>query len=114
MKGSLGSLCDPNQSDFICTSESKQTGYALSVAQDLRVSVSESVNNGNNLRILRQALLLLSRDKRPELVDVDNGAPLKVARKVEAAHTDLTEVTRVVLIEVGSICRMMDAESANG
>ena len=34
------------------------------------------------------------------LVDVDLGLPLVVPEEVEAPHTDLTEVTRVVLIEV--------------
>lgn len=63
----------------------------------------EDVDNGDNIRALGQALLLRGGDKRPELVDVDNRAPLEVASKVEAAHTNLTEVTRMVLIEVGPI-----------
>ena len=63
----------------------------------------ESVYHRDDIRALRKALLLLSRYKRPELVDVDDWTPLEVAGKVEAAHTNLTEVTRVVLIEVGPI-----------
>lgn len=39
----------------------------------------------------------------PYLVDVDLGLPLVVPQKVEAPHTDLTKVTRVVLVEVGSV-----------
>lgn len=37
------------------------------------------------------------------LVDVDLRLPLLVAEKVEAAHTNLTKVTRVVLVDVGSV-----------
>lgn len=37
------------------------------------------------------------------LVDVDLRLPLVVPEKVEATHTDLTEVTRVVLVEVGPV-----------
>ena len=37
------------------------------------------------------------------LVNVDLRLPLLVAQKVEAPHTDLTKVTRVVLVEVGSV-----------
>ena len=63
----------------------------------------EDVDNGDDIRALSETLLLLRGHKRPELVDVDDGTPLEVAREVEAAHTNLTEVTRVVLIEVGPI-----------
>ena len=81
----------------------QQARNSLSVAQDLCVSVAESVNNGNNLRVLLEARLLLLRDKCPQLVDVDDCAPVQVAGQVEVAHTNLTEVTRMVLIEVGSL-----------
>lgn len=44
------------------------------------------------------------RDKNSTyLVDVDLGLPLLVPQKVEAPHTDLTEVTRMVLVEVGTV-----------
>ena len=71
------------------------------LAQDLAVAVLEGVDNGDDLRALCQALLLGGGDERPELVDVDDRAPVRVAGEVEVAHTDLTEVTRMVLIEVG-------------
>ena len=63
----------------------------------------ENVNNWHNLRALRQTILLLCGNKRPELVDVDGGAPEEVAGEVEVAHTDLTEVTGMVLVEVGTV-----------
>lgn len=64
--------------------------------------MSQSVDDRDNLRVLCQSLLLFLRYKAPEFVDVDDGAPVLVASKVEVAHTNLTEVTRMVFIEVGT------------
>ena len=99
MKGSLGNLLAILY--LIIGSSEGTKSYSLSVTQDLGVSVLEDVDNRNDSRALGQTLLLSCGNKRPELVDVDDGAPLEVAGEVEAAHTDLTEVTGVVLIEVG-------------
>ena len=60
----------------------------------------EDVDHRDDLRALGKTLLLLGGHKRPEFVDVDDRAPLEVAGEVEAAHTDLTEVTGMVLVEV--------------
>lgn len=38
-----------------------------------------------------------------ELVDVDDGAPESRLVEVEVAHTNLTEVTGVVLVKVGAV-----------
>ena len=73
-----------------------------SVSKNLAVTVAERVDNGDNLRVGIQTLLLRSGDKAPELVDVDNRPPVGVARKVVVAHTNLSEVTRMELIEVGT------------
>ena len=64
--------------------------------------MSENVDDGDNFGVLSQTLLFLRRNKGPQLVDVDDGSPGCVRFKVEMAHTDLTEVTRMVLIEVSS------------
>jgi hypothetical protein len=45
---------------------------------------------------------VLLRYKCPQLFHVDSGVPLRIARQVEAAHTNLTKVTRMVFIKVGS------------
>lgn len=37
------------------------------------------------------------------LVDVDDRLPVVVVKVVEVTHTDLTEVTGVVLVEVGTV-----------
>ena len=70
----------------------------------------ENVDDRDDVRVGGEALLLGLGDKRPELVDVDDRAPLKVAGKVEAAHTDFTEVTRVVLIEVRPVDKRLRAQ----
>ena len=63
----------------------------------------ENVDDRDDVRVGGEALLLGLGDKRPELVDVDDRAPVRVAGEVEVAHTDLTEVTGMVLVEVGTI-----------
>lgn len=101
MKGSLGSLREGVS--FVKRTPLHRKGMnSLSVAQNLCESVVESVNHWDNLRVLLQLSLLRRGDKRPELVDVDDRRPVCVARKMVVAHTNLTEVTRMVLIEVGS------------
>jgi hypothetical protein len=76
--------------------------HALAVAEHLAVAVVKSVNDGNDLWVFCQAVLLLLRYKWPELVDVDGGLPELVFGLVEVSHTNLTEVARVVLVEVGT------------
>ena len=77
--------------------------YAHAVAEHLRVTVLENVDDRDDVRVGSEAHLLGLGDKRPELVDVDDRAPVRVAGEVEVAHTDLAEVTRMVLIEVGAM-----------
>lgn len=64
--------------------------------------MTQDINNWYDLRFLRQALLLFCWHKCPQLVYVDDRAPLQIAREVESAHTDFTEVSRMVFVEVGS------------
>lgn len=54
------------------------------------------------MRILLDVLLVLLRHKRPQFVHIDCRVPLRIARQMETAHTDFTEITRVVFIKVGS------------
>ena len=88
--------------------DSAQTGRdmikydSLSVAQHLRVPETKSVNHGDDLRVLLEVRLLLLRNKCPKLVQVDSCAPINVPGQVEVTHTNFTEVTRMVLIKVGS------------
>jgi hypothetical protein len=38
----------------------------------------------------------------PQFVHIDGRVPMRIGRQVEAAHTDLTEVTGMVFIKVRS------------
>lgn len=96
MNGSFGSLREPSDK----TQGGRRAINSPSVAQHLSVSMSESVDDRDNLRVFCQSLLFLFRNKRPQLVDVDGGPPLCVAGQVESAHTHFTKVTRVVLVKV--------------
>ena len=96
MNGSFGSLHEPSDKTRI----DRRAIDSLSVAQHLSVSMLENVDNGNNLRALRQSLLFFFRNKCPKLVDVDDRPPLCVASQVESTHTHFTKVTRMVLVEI--------------
>ena len=62
----------------------------------------EGIDNGN----LFSVLVLLTNtfpSKSPDLVKVDNRTPVDVVLQVELTHTDLTKVTRMVLIHVDTV-----------
>jgi len=74
------------------------------LAEDLSVAVVEDVEDGGLVALLGEVLIaLLGGDERPELVEVDGGLPEAVLHLVEVAHTDLSEVTRMVLVDVGPV-----------
>lgn len=99
------------------------------LSEELGVSESIEVDERGGVggRVLQGLLADVGGDQRPQLqgrlisnhlsiailqpqdiagsylVDVDLGLPLVVPQQVEAPHTDLTEVTRVVLVKVGSV-----------
>lgn len=75
------------------------------LAKNLAVTKSKSVNDGGSARgrLLKVLLSLLLRNKSPQTLDVNDGSPEVVLLLVEVSHTDLTKVTRVVLVEVGSV-----------
>lgn len=87
------------------THEAEVRRYAPSIPKDLRVTSGERINDRDDVRALRDTLLLLLRNKRPKFVDVDRPAVLQVLRLVEVPHADLPEVTIMVLIEVSSISK---------
>ena len=53
----------------------------------------ESIDNGDDLRVLSETLFLSMRDERPEFVDINCRSPVGVLHVVEVAHTDFTEIT---------------------
>lgn len=73
------------------------------LAKDLAVAGREGVNHRHLGRVGLDAAANLSGDKGPELVEVKKGLVRRVAQEVEVAHTDLTEVTGVVTVKVGTV-----------
>ncbi|KAG8500153.1 hypothetical protein CXB51_004461 [Gossypium anomalum] len=61
--------------------------------------VPELCHVDHRSRILGGLGFHVLRDKRPELVDVDDGAMELVTEPVEVPHTNLTEITRMVFVE---------------
>ena len=54
----------------------------------------------------------LVTSKSPDLVEVDGGAMKLVSLQVEVSHTNLTEVTRVVFIEVDTVVMLTTGVTA--
>ena len=75
------------------------------LAEDLGVAEGEEVEDGSLVGGLvgEVGVALLGGDQGPELVEVDDGLPELLLRLVEVAHTDFTEVTGVVLVDVGAV-----------
>ena len=74
------------------------------LSEDLSVAVVEEVEDGSVLALVGEVLVtLLGGDERPELVQVDNGLPEQVLLLVEVTHTNLSEVTGMVLVDVGTV-----------
>lgn len=96
IKGSFGRLEIYNHQYRKCILSMGIDSQAL--PEDLAVTKSKGVNDGDDLAGLREALLLLLRDERPELVQVHDRLPLDIAGQVESPHTDFTKVTRMVLV----------------
>lgn len=90
--------------DVSCADDDGGLGQAA-LSEELGVSESIEVDERGGVggRVLQGLLADVGGDQRPQLVDVDLGLPLVVPQQVEAPHTDLTEVTRVVLVKVGSV-----------
>ena len=70
------------------------------VAEELSLTVGEEINDGEITALLDGGGV---GDHLGELVEVDGGLPGGVGLLVEVAHTQLTEVSRVVLIEVDAV-----------
>lgn len=60
--------------------------------------MGEKVDDGSRVLVGTADVLLasLGGDERPQLLNVDGGGPLLVAKEVETPHTNLTEVTGMV------------------
>lgn len=79
--------------------------WDATLAENFAVAEGEEIKNWDGVGLLARDVLgaLLSWDERPELVQVDDWLPEVVALLVEVTHTNLTKVTWMVLIQVGTV-----------
>jgi len=74
------------------------------LTKDLRVSQREQVNDGSGVRLRREVFATgFGRDEGPQFIKVDNGVPEMIALLTEVPHTDFSEVSWMVLVEIGAV-----------
>merc|ERR1711865_530076 len=87
------------------------------LSEDLEESRLGHVNDWDLAPSLNLLLLVLGAslggDKSPETVDVDDWAEVHVLGLVEVTHTDLTEVTRVIFVEVNAMVMLTTSVTAS-
>ncbi len=76
--------------------------WHLALTEDLEDTGLGAVDDGGLFRALVSLSGLLS-DQRPNLLNVEGWLVVSVSSKMEVSHTNLTEVTRVILIHVDSV-----------
>merc|ERR1719446_197406 len=87
----------------------------LALAKALKDSeLSEVDKGGSAVGLVGVLLALVKAHHAPELVHVDRGHVVRVLLVVEIAHTHLTEVTRVILVEGNSVHVLATGVSATG
>ena len=93
-------LSDP--AEVFCAHNDGLVGE-LALAEDLVVSLVQAVNDEGLTLLLGGSLLGLSGHEAPDLVEVDCGGVELLGGPVEVTHTDLSEVTGMVLVEVDTL-----------
>ncbi|GMS99870.1 hypothetical protein PENTCL1PPCAC_22045, partial [Pristionchus entomophagus] len=83
-----------------------------SFTENLEVSIGDAVDDGSLVGDLLVLLAVVLRDERPDLVDVDRGAVLTIIAEMVVPHTNLQEVSRMVLVEVDSMVVLTSSVTA--
>eukprot|EP00002_Diphylleia_rotans_P029448 TRINITY_DN5_c0_g1_i1.p1 TRINITY_DN5_c0_g1~~TRINITY_DN5_c0_g1_i1.p1 ORF type:complete len:158 (-),score=16.57 TRINITY_DN5_c0_g1_i1:764-1237(-) len=73
------------------------------LAEDLEEASLGDIDDGGLVLLLSVGSASLLRDEGPQLVDVEGRAEVVVAEQMEVSHTNLTEVTRMVFVEVDAV-----------
>ena len=75
------------------------------LAQQFCVAVAKEVDDwgGVGFGFAHILVALLGGNKGHEFIDVHDGLPVVVAEKMEVSHTNLTEVTGMVFVQVGTV-----------
>ena len=77
--------------------------WQMTLAKNFVVSSSDNIDDRSFVRLLRILEPRLFRDEGPQLVEIDRGAEVLLLSQMEVTHTDLSEVTRMVFVEVDSV-----------
>jgi len=87
--------------------------WDATLSKNLGVTEREEVEYWSGVRLLvgQVLLALLDWNEGPELVQVDDWLPEVVALLVEVSHTNLSEVTWMVFIHVGSVVMLTTSET---
>ena len=73
------------------------------LTEDLEVTGLNNIDDGGLISAINEGSLELLGDEGPQLLNVHSLAVISVSAEVEVPHTDLTEITGVVLVEVDSV-----------
>lgn len=76
--------------------------WHVTLTENLENTGLGAIDNWRLVRVL-ECLLGFLRDEGPDLLDIDSWAMVSVLSQMEVTHTNLTEVTRMVLVEVDSV-----------
>merc|ERR1712086_253889 len=87
-------------------------GGETTLAEDLEEATLGDVNDGGDGGILGGVETGLLRHEAPQLLDVHRAAVAWVVVLVEVAHTDLTEVTGMVLVKVDTVMMLTTGKTA--
>merc|ERR1719254_23739 len=76
----------------------------VSVPEDLEEASLHAVDDRSLVTLVLLVVLVgLRGHERPQLLDVDAWADVSVLAPAKVSHTNLTEVTRMVLVDVDSV-----------
>jgi len=77
--------------------------WKLAFTHHFHVPILHHVDNWSLGRIILVLFTCPLWEKCPDLIDVDGGDDLAIFQQMEVAHTDLSKVSWVILVEVDSV-----------
>merc|ERR1719245_1504487 len=87
-------------------------GRETSLSKDLEESSFGDVDDGGSGGVGGSGLAIFLRNQRPQLLDINRVAVDWVLFDMEVSHTDFTEVTGMVFVEVDAVVVLTSGETA--
>ena len=94
------------------SSDNNRLLWKVTLTQNLEVSKLSDVNDRSLGRVLGSRKSRGFTQQGPQLVQVDNRHVVVVLLLMEVTHTDLSEVTRVILVEHDSVVMLSTSVTA--